>query len=50
MLEMQPLVDLSLFSLTKVANIQQSSCKNRRDAYLPLCGHMQAPDFDDGKE
>ena len=54
MLEMQPLMQctLALWSLFSVgvADVQQSSRKDRRDAYLLLRGHLQAPDFDDGKE
>ena len=52
MLDMQPLLSVSCCpcSLVDVAGIQQSRRKDRRDAYLPLRGHVQAPDFDNGEE
>ena len=54
MLEMQPLVDISywglLFFLSSVVNVQESCCEDGRDTNLPLCGHLQAPDFDNGKQ
>ena len=52
MLEMQPLIKVSPepFHLIGAADIQKTSRKDCRDAYLPLCGHLQAPDFNYGKE
>ena len=53
MLEMQPLLDVSspsLFLRLRAPDIQQSSRKDRRDANLPLCSHLQAPDFNNGQE
>ena len=53
MLEMQPLLSVSSPSLLlclHAPDIQQTSCKDRRDANLPLCSHLQAPDFNDGQE
>ena len=51
MLEMQPLLNVSspcLLLRLHAPDIQQSSRKDRRDANLPLCSHLQAPDFNDG--
>lgn len=52
MLEIQPLMQVSSkpFSFETDADIQQSSRKDCRDAYFPMCGHLQAPDFDNGEE
>ncbi len=33
-----------------VLDVQESGGENGGDAYLPSCGHLQAPDFDDGEE
>ena len=53
MLEMQPLPSVSSpspFLFLHAPDIQQSSRKDRRDANLPLCSHLQAPDFNNGQE
>ena len=53
MLDMQPLLNVSspsLFLRLHTPDIQQSSRKDRRDANLPLCSHLQAPDFNNGQE
>ena len=31
-------------------DVQESSGENGRDTYLPSCRHLQAPDFDNGKQ
>ena len=56
MLEMQPLmVDCQFLDHWSRNNggkvdVQESSCENGRDTYLPPCRHLQAPDFDNGKQ
>ena len=53
MLEMQPLLNVSSpsrFHRLHALDIQQSSRKDRRYANLPLCSHLQAPDFNNGQQ